>query len=114
MNCADLALLVACCCYRDPQPLAASSGPPVASMFDDEEEVVDEEEAAVSDDDAFVVAKPQVRVVASRCNIDVAMQNLSVVRCWCALVLRNQTARVMSCALTYQTGRRQEFRQISR
>jgi hypothetical protein len=35
-------------------------------MFDEEEEAVDEEEAAASDDDAFVVAKPQVRVVAAR------------------------------------------------
>ncbi len=35
-------------------------------MFDDDDEgadVVEEDEAAASDDDAFVVAKPQVRVV---------------------------------------------------
>ena len=50
---------------------AASSGPSAPSMFDDDDEkaiadALEEEDGNASEEDAFVVAKPQVRVLFAR------------------------------------------------
>ncbi len=50
---------------------AASSGPSAPSMFDDDDEkaiadALEEEDGNASEEDAFVVAKPQVRILFAR------------------------------------------------
>lgn len=64
-----------CCvsgCSQAPHFSAASAGPPAPSMFDEDDEGApdagEEEDGAASDEDAFVVAKPQVRVVERGCH----------------------------------------------